>query len=436
MKKLFLIIILIFAWNAATYAQESDNYIKSELFLAKQEYQKAHQIINDILIKDTSDHRAHFIKGKIYQSQYKLKEALSCYNLALKFDNKNSEYLNSLGNIWSLLDNNENAIDCLKKSVLIDSTNISAHLLLGKLQMEENQFADAVNTYQHLIGIDSSNFIYYRNKGICLSRVNEDSKALDTFSEALSLNPEDINSSLYSALVYNKNKYTDSALAVINRAIRFNPKNVKLNRLAADLCFQKQMYMEAIAHYSFAFASGDSTFLVCNRLGISYYHYASSFSKNNKTTRDQKLTEAFTYLKKAEYYEPEDYSTALYIGLYYKDMEDYANAEAYLKMTLEFMIPEYIDDVYLYYGQVLSARDNPDLAINVYNKALEFNPDKPIAFYYLAGVYDLQKKDTDTALKYYKLFTENYEGKDAKLIEFAKGRIEKITESNFFNMKK
>jgi tetratricopeptide (TPR) repeat protein len=149
--------------------------------------------------------------------------------------------------------------------------------------------------------------------------------------------------------------------------------------------------------------------------------------------RELKLNEAIKALETSNKKDADDPITALYLGLCHKELKNYKLAVAYLKETLNRIIPDYVDEIYSNLGFSFSELSDYPESIKAFKNSLKYNPEKFNLIFYLANIYDRYYEDKSVAALYYQKFLDVNIDSDEKLIEYSKNRIEVLCkELNFW----
>jgi len=163
-----------------------------------------------------------------------------------------------------------------------------------------------------------------------------------------------------------------------------------LNKLG-DAHFGQRQYSKAMIPYEVYLSKGDSAPDVLKNLGVSYYY--EKCADEGLYLLDQCLT-----LK------PNDPTTALFIGLCYKDLKDFKASLDYMNFAAKVAIPSYLSDIYNQQGILYGLTREFRKSIEAYKKAYTLDSAKCELLFKIATTYEESQKDKTLAINYYNAY--------------------------------
>lgn len=432
MKKIFVLFLFIISFYSLLQGQSQEKLKKIDQLLYAEKFNEAIDSLNILKEKDSLNSFIYQKFGIAYQGVFKHRKAKQVLEKSVELDSLSSFNYKSLALSNSFLNQNKEAQKNYEKAFQLDTTNISIAMSLCKIYQERNLFARALNIYSRLIKIDSTNSLFYRGKAFCNAKAGNDTSAIADYKMAIKLNKSNIKNYINLAILFIKNDTSDSALVYINKGLILNQNHSTLNRLKADLKLNQKKYLEAVSHYSKSIAFGDSTYQNYQKLGLSYYFIASSKIFPNKKEREKKYQTCINTFTKSFKLNQEDPLTCMYLGIVYKELENYEKADFYLSASLSNIFPDYLGDVYYQLSDTFYKDKKLSNSVKLARKAVEHSPEKFIYVYTLATICDKYYKDKKIALKYYEKFLNHSDGLDEKIISYTKERILAIKEKLHF----
>ncbi|MGZ3755035.1 MAG: tetratricopeptide repeat protein [Mucilaginibacter sp.] len=295
-----------------------------------------------------------------------------------------------------------------------DSSNVAILFNLGSINMSRGNKVKSLLYYTKILRLDSTNFAVYKQ----LASLAE--QQLDTVGygkyliKANTINPQepDVAFELFRYHIIFK-RYKD-AENVLDKAIAADTDNVILLKGKAQINYLQKKNAETITSCLRILKTGDKDASVTNWLAISYFRL-----------RQYKLA-ITTFLTMSA--DKMNEGTFFYIGTSYEGLADYPNAILYfnkaLKDGISSNVPDYYNDIGDSYGYMHQSKK----AIAAYQKSLQFE-ERPLTYYSLANVYDVDLKDKKMALKYYKKYLagKHDDKEEKKYLDYTNLRIPELS---------
>lgn len=192
-------------------------------------------------------------KGAALNRRGRYQEAIACLNRSLVIDPTSAHAWLNRGNALHCLDSLQDAIDCYNRVLKIDYLNVDAWNNKGNVLNDLGDFEEAIVCFDNAIEIDQMCAEAWLNKGNALNSLGEHQEALSSFNKALKIHP------MYAEAWYNKGNTLDDlgkiqeAMSCFDRALKINPdypdawnnKGVILEKLGnfqeAIACYDRQL---------------------------------------------------------------------------------------------------------------------------------------------------------------------------------------------------
>ncbi|CAK74669.1 unnamed protein product (macronuclear) [Paramecium tetraurelia] len=164
-------------------------FIEAFKLLRKQQYEKAIELIDRILLRSPNMAEAQYLKGLAHLGQNNLQQALYFCQMATQLDKQHSKALAEIGNIYIL----------------------------------NKKYQEALNVFNKLVEMNEKSFEGYFGMAFVLTRLNNFEKAQCYYETALELKQNDKGVLLnYGHLKVKQQKY-DQALELYQRALKQDP---------------------------------------------------------------------------------------------------------------------------------------------------------------------------------------------------------------------
>lgn len=300
------------------------------------------------------------------------------------------------------------------KLLAIDGNNAAALTGLGAINAKRHLHAAALGYYRQALNLDTTDYQVYRQLGLLNTA---DTAAKRNFlSKANQLNPADPQLAIELSDIYIHKKDFGTAEDILEMALSADSTNLQLLKKMMPVSIGMKKYRNAIATGEKILAQKDSSSIVLNNLGKSYYAMFE-FSKALK---------CFTSIKDIPIEQQEE---LLYnIATCYRELRDYKNEEKYLDLAIRQGISQ---KTATYYGLLGDSFDNRNMskeAMEAYKKGLQFENTGSL-LYSIALLYENKLNDKKNAIDYYNQYLKTLDPKEKpKLIKFITSKIAELTE--------
>jgi len=400
------VVILFFLYSPFVWAQDSEFAEQTgidtvQMYVRNAQYRQAIEYIN----------RFQPTKDLLYQQALCYK-SLNEYSKAIEILNALSEEYPDdvptklqLALCYEAVSRFMKSIDCYDQLLKLDSTNTYFKVRRADLLYRSEKYALAIDTYSK---IDSTYFQNYiaRSIAMCYEKLNQPDSAKIYYGKAWELDEQDAFSANSLVKILVKKEDFISAYENSERFIEKDSTNSTMNALNAIVYYNLKRYDVAIERFKKCMQQGDSSLMVNQSLGISYY-----LTDNDSLARpllqqaslqDTTNTNVLYYLGKVNYR----------LGYY---QESIACFKEIIKKTLEKMpSPGLFYSVYYDLALAYEKNEAFESAVEFYLNALSYawdNMNKLELYYKIANLSDEKLHEYETAIAYYKqyrVFLYNY----------------------------
>ena len=295
-------------------------------------------------------------------------------------------------------------IECYNQLLMIDSTNTYFKVRKADLLYRSEKYSLAINAYAQIDSIYNPNYIA-RCIAMCLEKLNRTEEAKLYYNRAWELDPQDSYSAGSLVKIQIKEEDYFSAYDNSERYIRQDSTDTTMNALNAYVFFKMNNFDFAIERFNKCLMRGDSSLIVIQSLGISYYQ-----TENNSL--------ALPLLQRASLQDTTNHNVLYCLGKVNHNLGYYEEAidcfRQLIKKTLEDMPSPAL--FYNFYNDLASAYEKKEEykdAVEFYLKALSYtnndtnNKNRMALNYKIATLSDEKLHDYETAIAYYRVYKGN-----------------------------
>ena len=290
----------------------------------------------------------------------------------------------------------------------------------AKLLNKTKKFKKAIVQFNDLITIDSLNPNYHYDMGLALEKL-KDTTAILSFHNAFVLDTNH-QKAIFKLAKYDLIKRNhETSHALIDIGLKSYPENLELISLKAQNYYHQQYYKEAKLWFEKLIDLGESSEFIHEKMSVLY----AECSQWEKAIEHRKLA-----LK----YNPIDATGIFLLGNYYKNLENFEEAERYYLKSIALQ-DQPLDYEYQQLGIVLNRQEKHQGAIAAFQRAAKENPQNYSAKFYALTTKDAYYADVETKIKLYQNFIEETP-KDNFTVHFAKRRLKELKEEKFTTLQK
>lgn len=404
------------------------------LFQAQKNYTKALEVYKSILVEFPDNLNANLYSAQCLEAMGESAKAIDAYEKVLSLDPTNSNIRQSIVALKRSSMTPEQLLAYIEGNSQVDKSMVDMMYDYAIEYHKKNDVDNAIKFYRGVLKFNKNKADVYTNLALCYAEKKDYKASKEILTTAKQRFP-------------NNRTITDT-LADLNNA------SVMESATDAYEAYAAKDYQKAIQLYSAITPQTKESLL-----GIAASYEGLQDSPN-----------AIVYYKKALNLEPNNADIAYSIGALYANKEDWYNAKSYLqksvslnpnnkdavsalsdikKVTSQIQVQKgaelfnaskhdealkalnqaIIDDntnsdAYYYRGMVYDAKNQRNLAINDYKKAVEYNPEQHIIHYLIAVDYDTLGQ-YKTANTFYKKFASLY-STDDDYLKYTKTRIQEL----------
>ena len=314
-------------------------------------------------------------------------------------------------------------IQCYNELIQSDSTNVYFYLQKADLLYQSQQYDGALAQYRYLEKDHVSAYLLKR-MGMCCEKLNRTDSAIVYYVRSLEIEPADHFTAISLVKMHIKQEDFNSAIQQSESFIARDPANGPMNLLNAFAYYSSDQYEEAVKRFEKCLAEGDSTLMVNQGLGISYY-----FLENNE--------KAQPYLSRAYMQDTTNLKVLYPLAITSYETGLYKEAIEYYTMLLRSYLPNKKALFNLCSGLAKACEKEGKYreAVESYGKSLQYAGDgeEMEILYNLANLFEHQLNDYGTAVFYfqqYRLSLFNYQMnlKDPEEVEVIEEKLKALDE--------
>ncbi|SVD65338.1 uncharacterized protein METZ01_LOCUS418192, partial [marine metagenome] len=129
----------------------------------------------------------HNLLGLALANQGRLEESLDSFNVAIKYSEDKTSYLNNLGITLLKLGRFNEAISAFSQSVNCDNLNVKAHFYLGNALRKSGRIEEAIISYDTVIKLDPNHSEALLLKSLSLKNLGRFEQSLEICKKAISI---------------------------------------------------------------------------------------------------------------------------------------------------------------------------------------------------------------------------------------------------------
>ncbi|MDJ0555732.1 MAG: tetratricopeptide repeat protein [Microcoleaceae cyanobacterium MO_207.B10] len=272
------------------------------------------------------------------------KEAIACYQQALKLNPNLSQAHHNLGEIYSSEENWEAAISSYQQAIKINPKFSWSHHSLGKAFANIQQWEKAISSYKQALQLNPEAAVTYHCLGDALVNQKQLDAAITSYQKVIELQPETWVVHHKLANIFQEKEQLDAAILAYHEAIKLNPDFLWSYYSLGETLIKLQRWDEAVVVYLYAFKINPDLPNIHEQLGYAL----ETQSKSN-------LQETINY-----------YSQII------QNPKKQQNL-AIKQLSIQPEPPEF----YLQLGNVLAQKNLFNPAIIIYNIGLQLQPNHP-----------------------------------------------------------
>ncbi|SDR85525.1 Tetratricopeptide repeat-containing protein [Formosa sp. Hel1_31_208] len=333
---------------------------------------------------------------------------------AYKAYDDQTEVNDRIAKAYVAIGNYDAALQYYKMSLEANPRNGLVLYEYAKLLSKTKKFEASIEAFNNLMNIDYRNPNYHYEMGLAIERM-DDSTAINRYRSAYDLDPTHQKAIFKIAKHYLQKRNHSYAEKYIDKGLESYENNVELISLKAQSYYLQDYYTKARDWFQKLIDLGESSEFIHEKLSLCH-------GQNS----DYEL--AIEQRKRALKYNPYNANVIFVIGTYYKRLQNYTEAEKYIRQALAMKdVP--LDYEYQELGVVLNWQNKHKEAIEVFEKSQKENPQNIQTAFFIITTKDKYYADIDTKIKLYEDFKEKH--KESFYSKFAARRISELKEEKF-----
>ena len=229
--------------------------------------------------------------------------------------------------------------------------------------------------------------------GLVLEQL-KDSTAKSCFRSTYSLDPTHQKAIYKIAKYYLQKRKYQLVNEYVDKGLEVYENNVKLISLKAQNYYWQQYYRKAAIWFEKLIELGESSEFIHKKLSLCYY-------------KNYEFKKAIEQRKLVLKYNRNDVASIYVIGTYYYELDDFVNAEKYIKQFLVLKDLS-LDVEYSKLARTLNRQKKYDESIEILKKAIKENPDNRGTHFFLLITKDAYYADLDAKLIMYNDFKKKF----------------------------
>ncbi|MCF6203177.1 MAG: tetratricopeptide repeat protein [Methylococcaceae bacterium] len=396
------------------------NILKTKLYLAQEQYDKAEAILKTILWTDPNSDAAltlmaqiEIIKGNLDKADNKFREALevnpanrealvAVVGRALK--NKDTSYATEL--LENAIKIQPNSLDLLKQATEINiiagdwpgvdkkivaiekhpEGRLLAKFLASRSKQEQGKFPEAIAGFKEILQFSPDYPDALRQMATCYEMLSQRKEMINYMTSFMEANPRHITAHLIMGQLFLLNKNYTQAISIYEKALEIDKKLPQIHVALARAYNELKEYKKAISLYKKGLEENP------NNIRLSIY-LASSYEKNHQYQKAIALYESLLAIDPGL-----EIATNNYIALLVDVFGDEKNIEKARKLAVKFKNSEnpfYLDS----YAWIELKSGNVDVALPLLEK-VNTMANQVAVFKYHLGVAYYEQGNNAKALSY------------------------------------
>ncbi|MBR9913361.1 MAG: tetratricopeptide repeat protein [Algicola sp.] len=335
-----------------------------------------------------------------------------------KTQTNQEEVYHKMARSYVAIGNYDKALEYYQLSVTSQPKEALVLYEYAKLLSKTKKYEAAIEVFHQLMNIDYRNPNYHYEMGLAMERMN-DSTAMNRFRAAYDLDNSHQKAIFKIAKHYLIKRKHDISLKYIDQGLENYKNNLELISLKAQNYYYLNDYKNARLWFQKLLDLGESSEFIHEKLSLIHAEFS-----------DYEL--AIEQRKKALAFNPYDANAMFVIGTYYNSLQDFVNAEKYMKQALALKdVP--LDFEYQKLGIVLNQQKKHKEALAAFQTSLDENSENVGSAFFMVVTKDKYYEDIDTKIQLYQDFKEKFP--DSFYSKFSERRISELKEEKFMKDK-
>ncbi|GFZ91748.1 tetratricopeptide repeat-containing sulfotransferase family protein [Okeania sp. KiyG1] len=241
------------------------------------------------------------------------KEAIACYEQALKLNPNLSQAHHNLGEIYSGEGNWQEAILNYQKAIQLNPKFSWSHHSLGKAFTNIQQWEKAISSYEQAVQLNPEAAVTYHCLGDALVNQKKLDAAITAYQKAIKLQPETWVVHHKLANIFQEKEELDKATLAYHQAIQLNPNFLWSYYSLGETFINLQRWNEAVTAFLYAFKINQDLSNIHEKLGYALeqqsqsnlpetIHYYSQIIQNPQLQKSSTIKELSIQPEAPEFY--------------------------------------------------------------------------------------------------------------------------------------
>jgi len=415
------IIFILFVISMQLFA-DNENTKKVDYWIDNGNYLKAIDLLETMTKENPESAESYLKLGKIFTSLKMHDKSLGYFKTVIELDSTNIQAQILLGNAFMNSDRYYDAVIQFTQILKHNPENIKVKNLLAELYFKNDKYSEAKRMYEQLAEFPLLKNNALVNIGMCELRLGNLEEALNILEKAYQENPLNFGTVLLLNRAYvTANLYTSSE-NLLEFELKKYPLEQRLLKEYANALFQLQKFDKAREIYNKLQDDPTEKWFRYQKLGMCHYYL-------------DKPKYAELYLKQSFAQDSTNFITTYYYALAKVELEKYEEADKMMSKTIGLSTPSFLPEAYMRKAICHEKLENYNDALDNYQMAAEYAPERKDIHYYIATLIDMYFKNPDLAIQKYKSFLKNQKGADPAMINYAEMRLDKLEEEKLFSQK-
>jgi tetratricopeptide (TPR) repeat protein len=199
---------------------------------------------------------SHYNMGSFYFSQRDYRQAIACYETAIRLQPRAIQPYVNISFAYHALDLDDKAVQSLRKACEIEPKNLAANLNLGLLLGEMKHFGEAESHLQKAMELDPKSAVAIYNLGVINAESGRMNPAIDYLRRAYGLQPGNPQYGYSLAFYLQQSGNTSDSVNILQRLVRQKTPSIDAISLLGDSYLKQGKIKEARTLYQRALKSG------------------------------------------------------------------------------------------------------------------------------------------------------------------------------------
>ena len=426
-KNPVIVIIILFVQGIFLVLPAQPDITDVKLLIASRSNEEALDLVHTMLPADSDNPELWYLGGIAHIGIMRQDSALVFFSRAAAIDTTDQKVFSALASLYASLGQSAKAREIYRNMIRHDSAGLMPYIQLASLHLRDNEPRAALEIYLLLHSLEPNNQGFVKSIADCYGRSGNDMESVKYYRKANVMNRSDLSVNLSLARLYSKMKNYRAGLEIAEEGLEVDRSHAQLLFWSGFFNYAIGLHSQAIVRLQLARKSGNESHLVDRYLGISYY-------------RRDMFKNAREHLEIAIMHDGGDYRIHNFLGLVYRQMNDYEISERYFNNALLCLQPDIqsITDTYIHLVDNHRLTSSFDKMATAYISALIFDDYNPYLHYGLAYTLDNYLNDPENALVSYDRFIkiaaeyDDEEDELHQLLDHAGARTRRIREDIFF----